>query len=126
MFYDHRKNRTKPIALQTADAVDEFDELDALSAFYAENNDDDNDPEYQPNGINAASAIGAANKNSSAASSRSLNCQLCSSSVRRFASLKRHYITMHGYEQSLATVRIFKSLLLYYNSPKFVCTGDLR
>ena len=72
----------------------DYEELNALSSFYAEN-DEDNVNDTKPNSETTLSSKGSN-------SAKQLRCQLCSASLRRYESLRRHYITIHGYNSASA------------------------
>ncbi|TRY75606.1 hypothetical protein TCAL_12570, partial [Tigriopus californicus] len=81
----------------------DIDQMNQMSAFYAENSD--SDPEYDP-----GTHESLPKKSSKSPGDHMVNdipylmCQLCSSSLRRVASLRRHYITQHHYDPGLAEV----------------------
>eukprot|EP00095_Tigriopus_kingsejongensis_P002958 snap_masked-scaffold243_size241480-processed-gene-1.11 protein:Tk02958 transcript:snap_masked-scaffold243_size241480-processed-gene-1.11-mRNA-1 annotation:"unnamed protein product" len=75
----------------------DLEELNNLSAFYAENSD--SDPEH---GQSSSSSQAKIQRKEEEADVPYLMCQLCNSSLRRVASLRRHYITQHHYDPGLA------------------------
>lgn len=82
------------------DEVD-IEEMNQMSAFYAENSD--SDPEYDPaSQERLQKKITTSRPNEMSDDIPYLMCQLCSSSLRRVASLRRHYITQHHYDPALA------------------------
>ena len=79
----------------------DYEELNALSSFYAEN-DEDNVTAHKPDidGMPEASYVKGSD------SGKHLRCQLCPAALRRYASLRRHYITIHGYDAALALTHV--------------------
>ena len=73
----------------------DYEELNALSSFYAEN-DEDKLISTKPNSETTLESSKGSN------GGKQLRCQLCSAALRRYESLRRHYITIHGYNSASA------------------------
>lgn len=89
------------------------DELNEMSTFYAEN-DSDEDQTYLPPSKASVSLRRAKNDSM-------LACQLCTSSLRRVATLRRHYISQHQYEPTLAVMAEEDSSLGQTTTGTFSC-----
>ena len=74
-------------SLEEEEDID-YEELNALSSFYAENDEDN--------------LIATKPHSETTLVSKQLRCQLCSAALRRYESLRRHYITIHGYNSASA------------------------
>ena len=79
----------------------DYEELNALSSFYAENEEVNVTAHKTDRMPEASSHLVKGSDNG-----KHLPCQLCSAALRRYASLRRHYITIHGYDASLALTNV--------------------
>ena len=81
----------------------DYEELNALSSFYAENDEDNVTPHKTDiDGMPEASN----NYVKGSDGGKHLRCQLCPAALRRYASLRRHYITIHGYDAAFALTHV--------------------
>ena len=81
----------------------DYEELNALSSFYVEKEEVNVSAKESYNvGMREASSDYV----KGSGSGKHLRCQLCSAALRRYGSLRRHYITIHGYNASLALSQV--------------------